>query len=259
MTGPALPYPIPAYFRKEAFTLVELLVALTLLSLLVVSLFSIVDGASKLWTKGESKIEATRESRAALEKLVSELRSAYLPTENPHRFFRKEGEADAARLLFLTYLPVQSQKSGQRGSLCAVGYFLAKGRVSDIGAGSREESWHLYRYLLESNDTYAKLKTNPTSPDLWPTADLSPLSPRAEILARNVRAFRVHPYHVSGASLIPWSSGSNSPPHLLEIELETLNTNTARKFNGDIRQDSPAILQNLERWKIRIPLSPSAS
>lgn len=67
--------------RGKAFTLLELLVALGVLSVLVVLIFQLTDQLSRVWSMSQAKIEVFRDARAAYSTLTQRLRQATL---NPH-------------------------------------------------------------------------------------------------------------------------------------------------------------------------------
>ncbi|MFV0415202.1 MAG: type II secretion system protein, partial [Chthoniobacterales bacterium] len=56
----------PRTLSRRGFTILELLVAITILSVLVVLLLSMLDNTTKLWRTNENRVESYREARAAL-------------------------------------------------------------------------------------------------------------------------------------------------------------------------------------------------
>jgi len=66
--------------RPGAFTLVELLVSMAILTLLVLILLSITDATRKTWTYTNSKIEQFRDAREAFETITRRLSQATLNT-----------------------------------------------------------------------------------------------------------------------------------------------------------------------------------
>jgi uncharacterized protein (TIGR02599 family) len=82
--------------RKQAFTLVELMLATAVLSVIVVLLLSLANQASTVWRQSSAKIEQFRESRSAFETITTKLAQATLNTywdyntpANPTRYERR--------------------------------------------------------------------------------------------------------------------------------------------------------------------------
>ena len=64
---------------RQAFTLVEVLIALTLLGLLTAMLFTSFNAIVRAWESGRTAIDATNHADYLLEQLTAALRSAYFP------------------------------------------------------------------------------------------------------------------------------------------------------------------------------------
>lgn len=256
-SGSSFPHSRPRHIR-QAFTLLELLVAISLLSVLVVLLMGLVDSATKLWRFNENRVETYREARSALALIAMDLASIY-PSLDPQHFLLEEGRSDGlARLGFLAQLPSSSQETTDLSGLCAVGFFLAKGRVSDIGPDSTAQGWNLYRYLLGSNETFTALRDTPGDPELFPDSAFQPREiadpPRTEILARNIQHFRVRPLRREGSDFTDWTYSAETPlPDVLEIELVGLDNDAARRANGDIRDETVAP-GDVRTWVTRVAL-----
>lgn len=218
--------------KKAAFSLVELLVAMAVLTTLLVMLIGVVTSATKLWRVNENRVETLREARVAIHLLSGELRTM-LPSTNFNYFFLDTNSSNA-RLGFLTLLSINAQETNSKSDLCAVGYFLAKGNVSDL-ASSASTTWNLYRYFLESNETFKRLSNNPATPGFWPSSEMTPTGNHVEILARNVRAFRVRAFQQTGDNWLAWTPSLAQPlPQLLEVEMEVMNTEATKRLSGEL-------------------------
>jgi prepilin-type N-terminal cleavage/methylation domain-containing protein len=238
---------------SDGFTLIELLVSVTVLALLVVMLMGLVDSATKLWRENENHIESYREARAALNLIASDLRSMHVSTNSNYFYFEPTTSTNDGVIAFLTSLPISAQHSTNKSDLCSVGYFLAKGRISDIGTNATNETWNLYRYFLQSNDTFAKLKDDPSN--LWPLP-FTPNEADTEIVARNIRSFQVKAYTQTAnrTDWMPWTAYSPETPlpSLVELRIEAVNTEARKRFGGEIKQDSPALTNQTRVWTTRI-------
>ena len=249
--------------KSPAFSLLELLVAVSVLSILLVILLNIVQGATNLWRTSENKVEAYREARAALQVMSSDLRNALASTNTS--FFRTNisGYPSATNLAFLTTLPISSQNPASLSDVCTVGYFLAYNNKSPVAGATGRQSYNLYRYFVESNETFEKLTgaSGPTG-----VLDFDSEFP-PEILARNVVSFNAT-YSVTNASggFDPWTQSVTTPmPNIVEITITAVNNERTMRFGArsassewdDFSSDTnaPDYLKNTKTFTTRIPLT----
>jgi prepilin-type N-terminal cleavage/methylation domain-containing protein len=267
------------------FTLVEVLVATTILSLMLLFLFSIFDQSTKAWQAGERKVDAFREARAGLYMLRRDLRGALVEPETPMAFNQLESPIPfsgvlapsnvGSNLLFLTTLPLNAQGGGNVSELCAVGYYMAWMR-SAVGADEAPSfSFNLVRYFNPSGSpqstggTVANLISFITGGSgdinlLFPRVGSS-VQPENEVLARNVVRFEVVPYAVNGSGTLTAVPAGviDEIPQLIEITLDVINTATAAKL-GDAPANwnplsSPRLTllnENKQSFRTRVSLKP---
>ena len=216
----------PALLSKKssAFSLLELLVAVSVLSILLVVLLNIVQGATSLWRTSENKVEAYREARAALQVISSDLRNI-LPSTN-FAFFRTN-LTNTPNIGFLTTLPLSSQNATSLGDVCTVGYFLKYDNKSSVAGASGRQSYNLYRYFLDSNDTFAKLRTSaPTVLEF--DSNFPP-----EILARNLVSFNATYFVTNSSGLTNWTQSLTTPmPQVVEIKITAVNNERTMRFGA---------------------------
>jgi len=71
--------------NKNGFSIIELMVVMVILSLIILGLVSIFSGGMRSWISGESQLEAQRNARQAMDRMVRELRlSESVKTNNLH-------------------------------------------------------------------------------------------------------------------------------------------------------------------------------
>ena len=244
--------------KNPAFSLLELLVAVSVLSILLVILLNIVQGATNLWRTSENKVEAYREARAALQVISSDLKNI-LPSTNAD-FFRTN-LTNTPNLGFLATLPISSQNIDSLSDVCTVGYFRAYDNKSPVAGTSGRQSYNLYRYFLESNKTFTNLINNAAT-----VLDFDSDFP-AEILARNVVAFETS-YFITNASggFTPWAQSVTTPmPHVVEIQITAVNNERTMRFGArsasgewdtfSANTNAPDYLKNTKTFTTRIPLN----
>ena len=212
----------------RAFSLLEILVAISVLSILLVVLLNIVQGATSLWRGSENKVEAYREARAALQVMSSDLKNI-LPTTNTD-FFRTN-LTNTPNIGFLAALPISSQDTtSSKSDICAVGYFVAYDNKSPIAGANGRQSYNFYRYFVESNETFEKLTDASGPTDVLDfDSDFPP-----EILARNVVGFNAT-YSVTNAAggFDSWTQNATYPmPQVVEIKVTAVNNERTMRFSA---------------------------
>lgn len=259
----------------RGFSLLEVLVSISILSLLLVLLLSMVDSATRLWRSNENRVDAYREARAAINTMAKDLGSIRpLPGTD---FFFTDADSEPSvpnsasanhmkgRLFFVSALPLEEQTAGAKSDLCTVGYFLAYERTGLVGGGPK--SYNLYRYLLSSNETFPGLRDGNLSAKIEP--DASPTG-NAELLAKNIVGFEVKAWTVTpaataggAATLSQFTKSAATPaPDLVEITLQAISNDAARRLSPTTaadweRQNDPRLKQDVRKFTTRIAI-PSA-
>ena len=246
--------------KSSAFSLLELLVAISVLCILLVILLDIVQGATNLWRTSENKVEAYREGRAALQVISSDLRHALASTNT--NFFRRDISSypNSTNVAFLATLPLSSQETNSLSDVCTVGYFLAYDNKSPVSGITGRQSYNLYRYFVESNETFAKLSDSSGPADVL---DFDP-SRQPEILARNVVGFKATYFITNGpGSFTTWTQSAATPmPDIVEIQLTAVNNERTMRFGArgasgewdafSGNTNSPDYLKNTKTFTTRI-------
>ena len=203
----------------HSFTLIELMCACTLLSVILLMMVGMQDQMSKAWKNSNRRMDATREARAALRMMSSDLGNlyfrtntwgstmAYNPSRSPIPMAILNDDARATTLSIPNAQPgsvaifalVQRQSSVPNPNavfdeFCAVGYYIGSGEDVDVN-GFKRTNYNLYRYfrtgaqLTPALITYLQAKNPRTS-----VAGIFSPSTNDEILARNACNLQVTVY-----------------------------------------------------------------
>ena len=234
---------------RLGFSLVEVLVATAVSSILLVTLASTIHSATDVWTKHDRRVGMARESRAALDSLQNDLNNFFSLPDDPNmggdnlwpRFQLDSGSDDLAstRLMFLTSSRLSAREKGQpdRGSVRLVAY--AVGTSADGGGRLTQK---LFRLHLSVEETQNRLQTHLlTGTPLISSAEWSAIesgSGDAEPIAYDVVRFAVHPLRALstvvlrptsingvGRETAPWLS--NVRPMGVDITLRIASHRTA--------------------------------
>jgi len=209
----------------RSFTLIELMCASTLLSVILLMMVGMQDQMSKAWKNSNRRMDATREARAALRMMSSDLGNLFFRTNtdgstmayNPSRSPVPMAilNAKARKLTLPSMVNVQTDSVAlfaliQRqptvpnpdalfDEFSAVGYYIGSGTTTNVN-GVANTTYNLYRYfrtgaqLTPALIAYLQATNARTSVEgiFQPSAD-------DEILARNACNLQVTVYPASSA------------------------------------------------------------
>jgi type II secretory pathway pseudopilin PulG len=235
---------------RSAFTIVELLVAVTITVLIVVLLGTMFGSLMKTTSRANQRVDSFRDARAALQLMERDfsglvrtqwdIRSSPVPTPPPTPITRpaaylalKTIRPDPAAGNQQIYALIAAKNSGL-GDVCSVGYYC------DWDG----HAYSLRRFFRNSSETYKVLSSpspQPNPPSYLPDSDLydnpspSP-TPIDDVLARYVWNLRITSYDASGSVLAtPYplvcdsSATSNNPlPAAIEISFSAMSPEAAR-------------------------------
>ena len=209
----------------RSFTLIELMCASTLLSVILLMMVGMQDQMSKAWKNSNRRMDATREARAALRMMSSDLGNLFFRTNtsgstmayNPNRSPVPMAILnDAARKLTLPNMsnvqagsvalfalvqrqPTVPNPNALSDELSAVGYYIGSGTDVNVN-GFTNTTYNLYRYFRTGTNltpaliTYLQATNAKTS-----VAGIFQPSANDEILARNACNLQVTVYPSSSA------------------------------------------------------------
>ena len=245
---------------ESSFTLIELMAATSVLSVVLLMMVGMQDQMSRAWSNSNRRTDATREARAALQMISRDLSglitrqktnmdgyvgtiamtNAGLPFvyssngANPGGLTLPSGIQPNSSFLF----GYTSKKASATNSpdLAAFGYFIAKTNTTNIN-GYVTTNYNLYRYTLDPASTVTALNSVASGNlnSLFPG-----ISSNSEILARNTCNLRIlfysskdagksvvdgPNYRVFSASTANFYSGSK-----IHVELTAYPDDSAQKI-----------------------------
>ena len=210
-----------------AFTLIELMAATTILSIILLMMVGMQDQMSKAWSNSNRRTDATREARAAVQMISSDL-SGLLTRQRTNMNYPGSIAITNMGLPFV-YSSNGVNSSGltlptsiQPGSpflfgvctkkprvptdldLMIFGYYIGQTNTTNIN-GFTTTNYNLYRYVVPTTNTVAALNG-------VTTGNLNTLFPNiaadSEILARNTCNLRIRFYNSQNAGM-PVTNGPN--------------------------------------------------
>ena len=198
--------------ETSSFTLIELMAASTVLSIVLLMMVGMQDQMSKAWSNANRRTDATREARAACQLMASDLAAfvirgktfgqfdkipLYL-TNTPAPFYYQNGSGGLAPgaasncAQFFGLIP-QTRKGTAMADIALVGYYIGPATNTNIH-GFVTTNWNLFRYYVAPSNALSILTnwlatTNGTEAGLFPN-----IATNSEILARNACNLQVTMY-----------------------------------------------------------------
>ena len=243
--------------EPNAFTLIELMAATTVLSVILLMMVGMQDQMSKAWSNSNLRTDATREARAAANLISADISSLiYRPNQFTDERMLLAGCLSNKGLPFLYSsnglglgLSIPNQQTGSsclffaatqptRGSnysdFALVGYYVAATARTNIN-GFETTSFNLHRYYRPASNSYANLINWFASARI--TELITDVNPENdEILARNVANVSFLFFNsdtnpvVNGLNYTNRSSGTVYQGNKLQVSLTIYPTDVAQKF-----------------------------
>ena len=142
---------------RQGFTLVEMLVVMSIGSILLLVAINMLGSAGNSYDRGSGGVAAEREGRAVLTQMASDLSKAVWQKDSVFDSGDGKGWPQAKLQIFSLQADDAQSDAGRIGDLCAVGY-----AIKDVTVGGAPVRC-LMRSFRESQDTFGALKSGDTS------------------------------------------------------------------------------------------------
>jgi type II secretory pathway pseudopilin PulG len=235
---------------KAAFTILELLIAAAITSVIVVMLGTMFGSLSSTASHASERIEAFRDARAAIHMIERDLSHLVLPRSGSPaaayfaiNYDTSNASGSYARHVYALISAKNNPAAAPppaAGDMCAVGYYC--------GWDPSSKSYRLYRYFRDSVSTFNVFSSNCSADGTLTYVDtnkLYQLTASDDVLAGNCWNLIVTAYDANGAILSPQSyfggttttapyvcdpSGTNTNvlPATIEISFKAMSQNAAR-------------------------------
>jgi type II secretory pathway pseudopilin PulG len=240
---------------RKAFTLIELMVAGGITTLLLLGMTGVFDQSMKAWRLSSRRADAEREVRAALATIQRDLKGMVVESNYPIKFniidnnqvnippgrtmpavSGLEGTdwADVSAVLFFA----SALRTGtNRGDVHGIGYYVAW----DTNANNKQGAYNLYRRIQRPNELLVGVLAHFSNSLFGPYHTNS--LPDAEVVAANVLNFWAYMAGVAPTTPVPFdlirfANGQIPPTNLtvrpayVQLELTAYGNEVVRGFNN---------------------------
>jgi len=282
-------FPTPFIPRRlgTAFTLVELMAATTVLSVILLMMVSMQDQMSKAWSNANRRTDATREARAATRLMARDFSYFLVRGTNAIRSMMRAPGMTNSPVGFYYYsgtgtLPTPSltmptnvipgssyvfgvfpkkKSSANDSDFALVGYYIAQETKTNIN-GFRVTNCNLYRYYKTNSAAITAfsnwISLSPLNPNnLFPsiTTTPTPINSADEILARNACNLQIKIYGSTNAAngmIYSNAYGSSSANGVyqgnkIHVELTCYSEESAQKLSDIAAWTNVANMQKFAR------------
>jgi type II secretory pathway pseudopilin PulG len=210
-----------------AFTLIELMAATTVLSVILLLMVGMQDQMSKAWSNANRRTDATREARAACMLMARDLstfamrgkafgqfdsfRTNLTSAAVPFYYFNGSGgiaPGGAPNCAQFFGLIPQASKGTDPADIALVGYYIALATNTNV-SGFTTTSWNLFRYYIAPSNAAAGIATWLPTPNGTATALFTNIATNSEILARNACNLQIIIYGSTTANSGQITNGLN--------------------------------------------------
>ncbi len=241
--------------RRRAFTLIELLASLALLSIIVLLLGKVFGNSSRIWKLGNKKVESNISGRVAMEMITRDLSMALIggvsnaPTlrlqSDKDSFLGGKPESDRLGFVTLNQIAITTNSFNER-DFKQVLYRI-------IPDPARTGRYSLISHYLRSrdNDDFDSV-TNLTWWTDWMTHNLTEAN--SGVIAENVRNFEVFVADSNGVVYSDYDSSVRGIPLYVDLYLEVLGDEDAERasIRGGL---DPLVVRATRRYQTRVYLN----
>ena len=266
-----------------AFTLIELMAATTVLSVVLLMMVGMQDQMSKAWSNANRRTDATREARAACGLMAQDLSTFAMRGKAFGRFDAFETNLINAPVPFYYYngsagiapggaancaqffgLIPQTSKTNSPEDIALVGYYVALGTNTNVN-GFITTGYNLFRYYVAPSNAASGIANWLNTPGGSASTLFTNISANSEVLARNACNLQITFYGSTTASSGVITNGLNFSNNgassgfyrgnKLGIELSVYPEDLAQKITNSAWM-TPANIQKFARsfeFKIDCP------
>ena len=270
--------PLTPRYCVVAFTLIELMAATTVLSVVLLMMVGMQDQMSKAWSNSNRRTDATREARAACLLMASDLstfamrgkafgRFDSFPTNLtnasvPFYYYNGSGglaQGSASNCAQFFGLIPQASKTNDPADIALVGYYIAPATSTNVN-GFVTTSYNLFRYYIPPSNAASGIATWLSSPNGSAATLFTNIASNSEILARNACNLQIKFYGSSTALVTNGlnfsNKGAGNPAfyqgNKMGIELSFYPEDTAQKITNTAWMNTTNIQKYARSFEFKI-------
>ena len=204
--------------------MVELLVAMSITSVITLVLFSLVGQSTASYAQTQRAVSKLSQARAFLQFFEHELSTRLPATPLIHQSNAAGGPASSDKIAFIRVVSRDEQPDTSRGDLGTSVYYVAF--TSDRGDAVSPK---LFRKSLDPLETQSLLESSPTPdfPEIDPATD--------EVVVYNMLDFEAAPKYPDPATgeLLDWEAAVAERPTCIALTIRFIDDTSAPRFTNE--------------------------
>lgn len=211
-------------FKHPGFSLVEVLVAMAITSIIMVALFSLVGQSTASYTQTQRAVNTLSQARAFMHFFEEEISKGLPGSPVVHERNSSVGPAFSDKIVFVRTMPIDAQDPTNPGDLGTTFYYVAFS--SDKGTGVSPK---LFRKTLPPDETLSYIESAPTPS--FPDSDVTLDEP----IVQNVISFeaRLQFLDPDSREFEDWSSDSPLNPSRVILTIRFVDDSSSQRFTTE--------------------------
>ncbi len=205
---------------RRGFTLVELLIAMAITTVIMVVLLGIVNQSTDTYNRTQRAVNSLSQSRAFLQFFDREISTRLPQTPLIHEAGTGNTPDLSDKFAFVRTISTEEQSNTTPGDLGTTAYYLAYTDAKGDAVAPR-----LYRKVLTPAQTQDLLDSSPTPSFPAP-------NPADEAIIDNILSFQARPKFIDPAAgeIKDWDKNSTEPAAFIELTIRFVQESTSRRF-----------------------------
>ncbi len=222
---------------KRGFTLLELMVAMAITTIIVTVLVSVTSIAIETWNRSRSELRAARQAKALVDTMARDFEALVTRRGNDSEWLSAVSDppnlsANAARLVFFTAATdryngeIGKQGVDLGGDVSCVGYEMKRRDPIGSGGATAFETFVLNRFLVDPKPSFDTLLGKAEIGTLFATNFGTQLAENENFICENVFQFTVT-FHIE----VPPPAGASGQPLIRQVSIGSSGTDIVEKFS----------------------------
>lgn len=209
---------------KPGFSLVEVLVAMAITSMIMVALFTLVGQSTSSYTQTQRAVNALSQARAFMHFFEEEITKGLPGTPVIHETNTSVGPTFSDKIAFVRTVPIDAQDPASPGDLGTTYYYVAFS--PDKGSGVSPK---LFRKILPPGETQSFIESAPTPS--FPDPDVSEDEP----IVHNILSFeaRLKFLDPDTREFEDWTAESPVNPSRIILTISFIDDSSSQRFTTE--------------------------
>jgi prepilin-type N-terminal cleavage/methylation domain-containing protein len=221
-----------AWSLRQGLTLIELLVTMTITSMLLITLAALVSQSTDAYSLSQRSLAHLSQSRAFVQIFQSELSLRLPDTPLVHHASNQGPAMDYDKIIFVRTIPAIEQRSDSQGDIAAIYYYVEFAEGANQSVAPK-----LFRKILNFKETQSLIEAGSSAafPEIDPSHD--------EPILDFVLSFQAIPMHLNPTTGNEerWDKTIDYEPSHVKISIRTIDESSSHRYVNEAEWNRLAI------------------